>query len=257
MSPSSSITDDHVPFMSEDRHDQGEDINNGQRTAHTIHLRQMFTKTQKTPLVVGILVFIVLCIVVVSSFTNHVPGSWVKFQTVAQEASLQPDYKDAHGGPMELGGSQPCGSYPTQAQDLGCVFDMMNFGWTPPECYYEDISSKFFARGPWRWYLDTNMTVEIPQRYASLGRVVEVYTTRGYHIEHCKWAEAMVKLAEENDDVLIPGVLAPLAHRTHCPMLIEESDGKPLEEVTTWTRMVYNSCVRLSEVNVTSVSTEK
>ncbi|QKX63210.1 uncharacterized protein TRUGW13939_10379 [Talaromyces rugulosus] len=165
----------------------------------------------------------ILLLITITSFTGHKPGSYVRLYTVSQQNAFQPEHLDSFGGPMELGGTYRCGSYPSEAKSLGCVFDLMNFGWTAPECYYEGVSVPGIAEGPYKFYLDKNLTVEIPQDVALSGRVVDVYTTRHYHGEHCKWSQAVVALAKEDGNILIPQVIAQQNHTIHCQHYIEES----------------------------------
>ena len=216
-------------------------------------VKDIWTRLVETPrelTVATCLAATVLLLVVITSFTVHVPGSYARMYTLSQQNSLQPEYIDPFGGPMELGGSRHCGSYPSEAESLGCVFDVMNFGWTAPECYYEGLSAKGISRGPYSFYLDANLTVEIPQDVTASGRVVDVYTTRHYHREHCKWSQAVLALARGDDDFLVPQVIAQQNHTAHCQHYIKQSQAEPWEEVDTWTRVVYNSCIRLFEADL-------
>ncbi|KAJ5770659.1 uncharacterized protein N7511_002710 [Penicillium nucicola] len=215
--------------------------------------KEIWTRIVETPralVVATCFATTVLLLIVITSFTVHKPGSYVRMYTLSQQNALQPEYRDSFGGPMELGGTYRCGSYPSEAKSLGCVFDLMNFGWTAPECYYEEISTAGIAKGPYKFYLDEDLTVEIPQDVALSGRVVDVYTTRHYHREHCIWSQAVLALAMKDDNVLIPQVIAQQNHTAHCQHYVEESQGKPMEKVDTWTRVVYNSCIKLSEADL-------
>ncbi|KZF21985.1 hypothetical protein L228DRAFT_277365 [Xylona heveae TC161] len=209
-----------------------------------------FLETPKTLIIAAILATATLVTVVVTSFTVHTPGSYVHMHTIPQKNALQPDYIDSFGGPLELGGTRRCGSYPSEAEALGCVFDLMNYGWTAPECYYESLSTAGLSEGPYKFYLDSNLTVEIPQEVAMTGRVVDVYTTHHYHTEHCKWSQAILAMAKKDDNVLIPQVIAQQNHTKHCLKYVENSEKTPSEKINTWTRVVYNSCIKLSEADV-------
>ncbi len=92
--------------------------------------------------------------------------------------------------------------------------------------------------------------MEIAHDVALSGRVVDVYTARHYYREHCKWSQAVLAQAKEDDNVLIPEVIAQQSHTAHCQHYIKESQGKPMEKVDTWTRVVYNSCIKLSEADL-------
>ena len=202
----------------------------------------------KSLIVTTALLTIVAIIVVVSSFTVHTPGSYVHYLTPSQKNTPRPNFKDPHGGPIELAGTYRCGSFPSEAKSLGCVFDIMNYGWTASECYYEDLAKEALSHGPWRWFLDPAGTVEIPQDPQVLGRAVEIWTELGYHIEHCKYTQRLMQRAEEDDKVSVPQELAQRNHTKHCNGLVEEPQTASLHKVNTWVRTLYNPCIRLSEL---------
>ncbi|KAH8648270.1 hypothetical protein BGZ60DRAFT_390495 [Tricladium varicosporioides] len=209
-----------------------------------------FIQVPKTLIITSILASTVLLLVIISSLTIHTPGSYIHLHTVAQKNSLQPHYDDPDG-PMELGGTHRCGSYPSQAKALGCVFDIINFGWTAPECYHQGISKAHLAKGPWRWFLDGNSTIEVPQEYINLGHAVEVWTTRDYQLEKCRWLEDIIEQAKSAGNMLVPRVVVSREYVEDC-VEVGKSTGNPLAgSVTIRTRVIYNSCVKLSEVDKT------
>ena len=221
------------------------------RTSHsTRYIRQVWEDCLQAPkslIVTATLVTITIIIIIVTSFTSHTPGSYVKMLTLSQKNSPRPDFKDPFGGPIELAGTYRCGSYPSEAGALGCIFDIMNYGWTAAECYYEDLAEEALEKGPWKWYLDPEGQVEIPQDAAVLGRAVEVWTELGYHLEHCKYTQRILARAMEDDKTSVPQELAQRNHTKHCHDLIEGNTKSPAL-VNTWVRTLYNPCVRLSQL---------
>jgi len=210
----------------------------------------------KTLLAACILSILCLIILTTASFTIHTPGSFVVFRTLSQQHSLQPDFIDAGEGPLELAGTTRCGSFPSQAVQFGCVFDLMNYGFTASECFYEDLYEEALATGPWEWYIGENLTLPLPQDVEVLKRSVEVWTQIEYHYEHCKYTQKIVARAVENDDILVPQEIARDYHRNHCDDLMgrfESGEWGKGEILNTWIRMLYNPCVRLSEINNESV----
>lgn len=198
---------------------------------------------------VTILCFLILTI---TSFTVHTPGSFVVFRTFSQENSLQPDYVDFGGGPIELAGTDRCGSFPSQAEHNGCIFDVMNYGFTAPECFYQDLYDEAIAKGPWPWYIGENLTLSVPQEPALLMRSVEVWTNIAYHYQHCKYTQKIIARAVEDDNILVPQEIARDYHRNHCKDLVgryERGEWGNGEKMATWIRMLYNPCARLSEIN--------
>ncbi|KAJ8110874.1 hypothetical protein OPT61_g6392 [Boeremia exigua] len=124
-------------------------------------------------LTLGLLAFIL-----VLAQRRH-PGSTV---------SLWPTYQ---GGSQVL---EHCGNTPEEAQALGCVWDLMSFGWTHPRCFKPDESKMWLEKyGPWKWYYDLNATQEIaPEDLTTTGRV---YTTQGYHVVHCLYIFKLLHMA--------------------------------------------------------------
>ncbi|TGO09334.1 hypothetical protein BTUL_0170g00260 [Botrytis tulipae] len=212
-----------------------------------------FVQAPKSLLVSGVLATLCILILTISSFTIHTPGSFVRIRTLSQQNSLQPDFVDAGEGPSpELGGTKRCGSFPSQAEQYGCVFDLMNYGFTAPECFYQDLYEEALATGPWPWYIGENLTLPLPQDVEILKRSVETWTQIRYHYQHCVYTMKIIARAVEDDDILVPQEIARDYHRNHCENLVgryEAGEWGNGEVMNTWIRMLYNPCVRLSEIN--------
>ncbi|KAK6613032.1 hypothetical protein H4I95_01376 [Botrytis cinerea] len=178
---------------------------------------------------------------------------FVRIRTLSQQNSLQPDFVDRGEGPSpELGGTKRCGSFPSQAEQYGCVFDLMNYGFTAPECFYQDLYEEALATGPWPWYIGENLTLPLPQDVEILKRSVETWTQIKYHYQHCVYTMKIIARAVEDDDILVPQEIARDYHRNHCENLVgryESGEWGNGEVMNTWIRMLYNPCVRLSEIN--------
>lgn len=69
----------------------------------------------------------------------------------SSEASTAPE-------PQYEGGSKvlaQCGTNPEEAQALGCVWDIICFGWVYPTCFDQAESDSWYAKyGPWDWYTE-------------------------------------------------------------------------------------------------------
>ncbi|TVY42161.1 hypothetical protein LSUB1_G001936 [Lachnellula subtilissima] len=250
---------DQVPLVDEDDEDGPIMENPMHHRSQKKSLRMIWREciqAPKTLIVAGSLVTLCIFILTIASFTVHTPGSYVIFRTLSQQHSLQPDFVDAGEGPLELAGTTRCGSFPSQAVQYGCVFDLMNYGFTAPECFYEDLYEESLATGPWPWYIGENLTLPLPQDVNILMRSVEVWTQIKYHYEHCKYTQKIVARAVENDDILVPQEIARDYHREHCTDLVgryEQGTWGTGEVMNTWIRMLYNPCVRLSDINKESI----
>ena len=58
--------------------------------------------------------------------------------------------------------AKPCGSTPDEAIAAGCKFDVINFSWQRPECFFEEIHERYWKKaqehGPLRLYADAEYT---------------------------------------------------------------------------------------------------
>jgi hypothetical protein len=67
-----------------------------------------------------------------------------------------------------------CGTSAKEAAVSGCIFDLMNYGWTPPTCYDHDLSNSSLSSGPWKWYYDKNATQPIEQHVIEKGQEMHI-----------------------------------------------------------------------------------
>ncbi|KAF9696964.1 hypothetical protein EKO04_005065 [Ascochyta lentis] len=176
-----------------------------------------------TSLTLGLLAFIL-----VIAQRRH-PGSTV---------SLWPTYQ---------GGSQVvehCGNSPEEAQELGCVWDLMSFGWIHPRCFKPDESQMWLEKyGPWKWYYDLNATQEIaPEDLTTTGRV---YTEQGYHVVHCLYIFKLLHMAGMSGHIVTDEAI-PLAHTQHCVDMISAPKYTDFKHVNTRVDMLFARCVTLN-----------
>jgi hypothetical protein len=106
--------------------------------------------------------------------------------SIAQANSYRPHFAETEEWPIEIAGSQQCGTFPAETRGRKCVFDVMHYSFTRQECYYPDIAEEALSHGPWKWYLDPSGNIEIPQDLEALGRAVEVFVEVEYVRERCK-----------------------------------------------------------------------
>jgi len=152
-------------------------------------------RTSKRILVLAAITIILMAGLIVASFTNHIPGKYVRVETISQHNTFRPDFKDGDNGPIELAGNYRCGSFPSEARDRNCTFDFMSYGYTAPECFYPDLYEEALAAGSWKWYFDPEATLEVPQDPRIMMSVVELYGELGWQIEHCKYVN-LVKVED-------------------------------------------------------------
>lgn len=175
-----------------------------------------------TSLTLGLLAFIL-----VLAQRRH-PGSTV---------SLWPTYQ---GGSHVV---EHCGNTPEEAQALGCVWDLMSFGWIHPRCYKPDESQMWLEKyGPWKWYYDLNATQEIAPEDLTTTR--RVYTEQGYHVVHCLYIFKLLHMAGMSGHIVTDEAI-PLAHTQHCVDMISAPKYTDFKHVNTRVDMLFARCVTL------------
>ncbi|XHG08998.1 hypothetical protein AWENTII_012080 [Aspergillus wentii] len=156
--------------------------------------------------------------------------------------------------PQVQGGSvvtAHCGTTPEEAQERGCFWDIMSFGWMHPSCLDQAESAKWAEKyGPWKWYTERpdNTTSEedlIPLTQEELPYTPVVWTTQGYHVQHCLYVLKMIHLAAMKEGpVSNEGI--ELGHTDHCAMLIGNPELVDYEEVNTRVHLLFVQCVTLT-----------
>lgn len=140
-----------------------------------------------------------------------------------------------------------CGTTPEEAQERGCFWDIMSFGWVHPDCYDKTESDKWIAQyGPWEWHMGTEGTSEVgrPLSEEELPYTPVVMTTQGYHIQHCLYVLKMIHVAGmKNGTVTNEGIA--LSHTDHCIRLMADPAFTEHTEVNTRVHLLFVQCVSL------------
>lgn len=76
-----------------------------------------------------------------------------------------------------------CGSTPTQARALGCLFESNNLAWVPPVCYDASLATEWDAQ-PWVYAVGPTQTPVSKERVLA-GDLERVWVTWGQHVAHC------------------------------------------------------------------------
>ncbi|KAH0555745.1 hypothetical protein GP486_006308 [Trichoglossum hirsutum] len=138
-----------------------------------------------------------------------------------------------------------CGKTPAEAKAKGCVFDIMNYAWTPPACYEKDLADEALLRGPWPWFLDRNATLPLPQDPAVLGDEPLVWTTYDYHAEHCLYAAKLVhRAALRGAGGFLLQEVEEWGHTEHCHGIVAHRVGE-LREINTRISPNWDLCIPL------------
>ncbi|KAH6675053.1 hypothetical protein B0J14DRAFT_27465 [Halenospora varia] len=145
---------------------------------------------------------------------------------------------------------QDCGTTPAEAKAQGCIFDRINYGWTPPACLDTELEDSTYREamkrgGEWRWYLDSNTTQEIPQDWEDLSKQTHVWTEHRYHVLHCLYTWKILHRAAMRDSVIYAFV-GNYGHTTHCSdMLLDEATRSGEHAKGVNVMMVFTGCMAL------------
>ncbi|KAL1622437.1 hypothetical protein SLS54_005002 [Diplodia seriata] len=157
-----------------------------------------------------------------------------------EAGSLVPLWPTYQGGSRVV---EHCGNSPEEAQALGCVWDLMSFGWIHPRCYNPEESQLWMDKyGPWKWYYDLNATAEIPDDELTGTR--RVYTEQGYHVVHCLYIFKLLHLAGMSGHIVTDEAI-PLAHTQHCVDMISAPKYTDFKHINTRVDMLFARCVTL------------
>ncbi|OCL05570.1 hypothetical protein AOQ84DRAFT_267189, partial [Glonium stellatum] len=113
-----------------------------------------------------------------------------------------------------------CGNTTETAIANGCIFDIMNYAWTPQICYDQEVIDESLPTTPWKWYRDHNHTDEIPQDINILSQTSPVYTEHSYHMNHCLYTWRLLSRALFEKNRLIVSFISAANYTDHCVELL-------------------------------------
>jgi len=128
-----------------------------------------------------------------------------------------------------------CGTTPASASAANCTFDIMNFGYTPNECFYPDLAASALPSPPLAWYTHRSNTTNntsstsrsislngpLAQDIHALQNHTGIWTEHTYHVQHCIYAfkvlhHAALQRAQGRGQGLVPMGFASWGHTLHC-----------------------------------------
>jgi hypothetical protein len=80
-----------------------------------------------------------------------------------------------------------CGTSPSEARQRGCHFDVLSFGWTPPECWDAEVYGEVTGSYNFTWTtLDSHESLTIEQ--VQTGNHEQLLSTWNSHLIACTYA---------------------------------------------------------------------
>jgi|SRR3569833_1057220 len=136
--------------------------------------------------------------------------------------------------------SMPCGNSSTEALGNGCIFDIMSFTWSHPQCFDEELMSDFLKYKQWTWWFDAEGEKPVPWSHVSAGHHPQLYVTWEYHLAHCTfmWRKMHRAIAAGKP---LDSYVGNIHHTLHCGEMLLDREAA-LDERNTIIRVKYPSC---------------
>ena len=134
-----------------------------------------------------------------------------------------------------------CGETVTEAQELGCKWDLLASSWLPPACIDEELTNGFRDERRWRYFADSDGTEELfePELQYRVGPNDTYYTTLEWHRMHCNYQWRKMHRAMQKETLIESG-LAKYHHTLHCGFVgLQEAD---LQDLTTHISVEFMDC---------------
>ncbi|KAF4636690.1 hypothetical protein G7Y89_g1377 [Cudoniella acicularis] len=138
-----------------------------------------------------------------------------------------------------------CGNSVAEAKAKGCVFEPMEYGWTPKQCFYQELSDMYDPMGDRPWFYGPDWKEQVPTERLRQGEEPELFTP-DYHAEHCLYSWRKLAWALEHRMPYIESKSADLAHSTHCGKGIIRQLFHPKGSSYTTAKLRFYSCVALN-----------
>ncbi|KAK2008851.1 hypothetical protein LZ32DRAFT_684397 [Colletotrichum eremochloae] len=170
----------------------------------------------------------------------------------------RPHGDEAHNRPHQPPHKAQCGSSPTEARQLNCIFEQQLGAWVPSACAWPEVRDEFLdvvgdMHAEWQWFWDKELTREVAvdevPRLQS-GNFSIIYTTYPQaHALHCLYCWRKVEYAIEHGIGLVDSRCHQFWHTKHCVTLLAETltDQDEKHRGLTYP-LLYHDCVGLTSI---------
>ncbi|KZL81164.1 hypothetical protein CI238_11649 [Colletotrichum incanum] len=119
------------------------------------------------------------------------------------------------GQPVGLG---TCGSTPEEARKNGCIYDVIQIGFMHPQCFDEDLHTRYMKEHNFTFYGDKDGLVVLPIEEVISGQIVDLWTDGGFHLTHCAymWEKHWRALKNGGVNIAMDARTRDEAHVQHC-----------------------------------------
>ena len=63
----------------------------------------------------------------------------------------------------------------------------MMHSWVPHDCYYASLSEEYISANSFRFFSDSEATIEVPLEIVRLGDFEELYSGLDHYVLHCAY----------------------------------------------------------------------
>ncbi|KAK0124172.1 hypothetical protein ONS95_009154 [Cadophora gregata] len=148
-----------------------------------------------------------------------------------QKLHFTPNSSRATTPQISPGNILNCGTSPSQARALNCIFDIMDYSWTPKPCFHASLSQYYLDLALSRnltFHLTSSQSKTLPTSEVLAGKHEYVFTTRIFHTLHCAY------FLNRQTSVLMDGLATSLmrnaSYGVHCLNEVMEP-GNAEEEI--------------------------
>ncbi|KAF2019787.1 hypothetical protein BU24DRAFT_459419 [Aaosphaeria arxii CBS 175.79] len=121
--------------------------------------RQQTLRSKAWPFVTGVLTSVAIVLVIVAA--RHI---------------IEPRQKTA--AEIEDEEWNHCGRSSKVAMEKGCVMEPLFYGWMPPQCVFQELTTQYPVFEDRKWFKDENMTLPISSESLWKGEHNTIYTGR-------------------------------------------------------------------------------
>jgi hypothetical protein len=143
-----------------------------------------------------------------------------------------------------------CGSTPSEAKSLGCIFETTLSLWVPPDCYDFELETIYLQQEGLAYYRDVNLTQPVSLREVKTGESPGWFVPWDHHVRHCSFAWRKFHRAAAFGKK-IDGYVLQYAHTEHCLKMMTDPEPERMA-LTQFDMAMWPNCGKVGGWNVDS-----
>ncbi|KAI0431332.1 hypothetical protein F5Y09DRAFT_197251 [Xylaria sp. FL1042] len=153
------------------------------------------------------------------------------------------------GNGTELVSVGKCSPGWKEAEEAGCVYDLVLSTWMHPRCFNEEMHEKYkviLREMNFKYWLEPEMINEIPLDAVETGHHGWVWTDGRFHHLHCAYALERIQAAMTSEPIVLDTICRNQDHLHHCLQYNgnpEWEDVKALNTTRIYNEEYYIDCL--------------